>query len=118
MMKTRQKAPFLSSVIKITTMQYCRYKSTSKISETYKMSTFFEGLCFLNPRSHLNQSSYLICFCYILFDSANKTNILYIEIKSNSLRSQRLACFIFLVLFSNRSRSYSRKQPFRKSCYS
>ena len=66
----------------------------------------------------LNQSSYLICFCYIFFDSANETNILYIEIKSNSLRSQRLACFIFLVLFSNRSRFYSRKQPFRKSCYS
>ena len=111
MIKTRQKAPFLSSVIKITTMQYCRYKSTSKTSETCKMSTFFEDLYFLNPRSHLNQSSYLICFCYILFDSAN-------EIKSNILRSQRLTCFIFLVLFSNRSRFYSRKQPFRKSIYS
>ena len=49
----------------------------------------------------INQSSYLICFCYNFFDIAKETNMY--EIKSRRLRSEILACFIFLVLFSIKS---------------
>ena len=48
----------------------------------------------------INQSSYLIYFCYNFFDSANETNLY--EIKSRRQRSQVLTCFIFLVLFSKK----------------
>ena len=34
---------------------------TCKISTICKMSTFFEDLSFLNPRSHLNISSLIAC---------------------------------------------------------
>ena len=42
---------------------------------------------------------------------------MYIEIKSRRLYYQILSCFIFLFFFLNRSGFYSRKKPFRKSCY-
>ena len=52
------------------------------------------------------------------FSTALMKDILYGEIKSRRPQLQILTCFIFLVLFSNRSRFYSRRQPFIKSCYS
>ena len=64
----------------------------------------------------IDQSSYLICFCYNLFDRAKKPNMY--EIKSRTLRSQILTCFIFLVLFSKKSMFHWKKQPFRKKYYS
>ena len=48
----------------------------------------------------INQSSYLIYFCYNFFDRDKETNIY--EIKSRRLRFQILTCFIFLVLFSKK----------------
>ena len=45
----------------------------------------------------INQSSYLICFCYNFFDRAKETNMH--EIKLRRLRLQILICFVFLVLF-------------------
>ena len=48
----------------------------------------------------INQSSYLIYFCYNFFERNKKTNMY--EIKSWRVSSQILACFIFLVLFSKK----------------
>ena len=43
----------------------------------------------------INQSSYLVCFCYNFFDRTKETNMY--ERKSRRLRSQILNCLIFLV---------------------
>ena len=57
----------------------------------------------------INQSSYFICFCYNLCDTAKETNMY--EMKLKRLCSQILTCFIFLDLFS---KNITKKQHFRK----
>ena len=64
----------------------------------------------------IDQSSYLICFCYNLFDRAKKSNMY--EIKSRRLRSQILTCFIFLVLFSKNHCFIKKRNPSEKKSYS
>ena len=48
----------------------------------------------------INQSSYLIYFCYSFLTVPMNKNLY--EIKSRSLRSQIFICFVFLVFFSKK----------------
>ena len=64
----------------------------------------------------INQSSYLICFCYNFFEIAKEINTY--EVKSSRLGSQILTCFIFLDLFKKKHYNKAillKKCQFRKN---
>ena len=67
----------------------------------YSKSTFNHDDPIKKLLAPINQSSYLICFCYNFFEIAKEINTY--EIKSSRLGSQILTCFIFLDLFKKKT---------------
>ena len=70
MVKVTRKTPFLSAMIKV-----FFHDATCKTRPTCKHSTFFEGLSFRNPKSHLKVSKSM---CFKIIESHHTLNIIFI----------------------------------------